>query len=368
VRRDLGVPWSSGRLLALSLSVATGVGCLYGIQRLILRYAKDQPLLPLETLGVQLVPWLVWALLVPGIVRLCTRLPVARQGSVRVLGAYALIGAAMAMMHVALCVVPLGLLTEWNVVSWPPAIGFTQLLVNRGVASWTEFALIVAVVQTALGVQQAHTRERTESALRSQLTDAELRALRMQLEPHFLFNTLNAIHANVRDTPEVAEAMLGDLSGVLRSVLASSERPERPLREELDLARGLLRIHEIRFGSRLTVSVQSDAVCDRAPVPTLILQPLVENAIVHGVSQRPGPVRIDINATHEHGRLILAVSDGGSAHTPHADGRQGHQIGLANTRQRLAHRFGDLADLRMDATPMRTTVTVSMPYATEEPA
>jgi two-component system, LytTR family, sensor kinase len=259
VPRDTVVQWPAGRVLALSLTVATSVGGLYGIQRLILRYAKDQPLLPLETVGVQLVPWLVWALLVPGIVRLCTRLPLARKGVARVLGVYALIGTAMALLHTALCVVPLGLLTGWSVVSWPPIIGFTQLLVNRGVASWTEFALIVAIIQTALGVQQARVRERTESALRSQLTDAELRALRMQLEPHFLFNTLNAIHAHVRDTPEVAEAMLGDLSGVLRSVLASDAHPDRPLREELELARGLLRIHEIRFGSRLTVSVRSDA-------------------------------------------------------------------------------------------------------------
>jgi two-component system, LytTR family, sensor kinase len=357
--------WSTRRSLALSLAAAGMIGGMFGLQRLILRYAKDQQLMPLETVGVQLVPWLVWALLVPLIVAICALLPLSRARVTSALVAYAVIGVAAALLHTALCVIPIGWLSNWNIVSWPPQIGFTQLLVNRGVAAWTEFALIVAIVQTAHGVQHTRERERSEGALRSQLIDAELRALRMQLEPHFLFNTLNAIHAYIRESPAVAEAMLGDLSGVLRSVLASSERPERPLREELELSRSLLRIHESRFGSRLTVSVSSDEACDRATVPTLVLQPLVENAIVHGVSRRPGPVRVEIRATCTGNRLTLCVTDGGAAHGPATGRDEGHRIGLANTRQRLAQRYGDAAELRIDATPVRTTITIVLPFAPE---
>jgi two-component system, LytTR family, sensor kinase len=360
------VSWLSGqRLIAVAVTAATLVGGLNGIQRLVLRQARDLPLQLLETVGVQLVPWYVWAALVPFMVAICRRLPVTRTHVATTIGTYALLGVIASVVHTALIVLPIGWLSNWTTVSWPPLIGFTQLIVNRGVMAWTEFALIVAILQTAITTQQTRERDAAESALREQLVDAELRALRMQLEPHFLFNTLNAIQAHVRDTPAVAEAMLGHLSAVLRAVLASSEHAERPLGDELALVRRLLSLHEVRFGNRLQVSISTDDVADRALVPTLLLQPLVENAIVHGVSQRPGPVRIDVSAARANGQLVVCVSDSGAAHVADSARTSGHRIGLANARQRLAHRYGDQCELRIEQQATETRATVRLPYSTQ---
>jgi two-component system, LytTR family, sensor kinase len=184
----------------------------------------------------------------------------------------------------------------------------------------------------------------------------------MQLEPHFLFNTLNAIHAHVRSAPALAEEMLGHLGSVLRAVLSTNAAPERPLRDELTLVRDLLRIHEVRFGARLQVVVESTAEADSAIVPSLLLQPLVENSIVHGASRRPGPVAVRVSAHVDGSLLHVTVEDSGAAHLPAAGTESGHRIGLANTTQRLHHHFGTDATLRLDVQEARTLVRLVLPF------
>jgi two-component system, LytTR family, sensor kinase len=215
---------------------------------------------------------------------------------------------------------------------------------------------------------RSRARAVAASELQVQLVDAELRALRMQLEPHFLFNSLNAVQAHIREEPDVAEEMLRHISTVLRSVLSSNERPERSVRDELVLVRAFLRIHEIRFGQRLMVSVSSSAECEEAQLPTLLLQPLVENAIVHGVGRRPGTVRVAVHVHRDDSRLVLRVEDAGLPHLTEGARPTGHHVGLVNTRQRLAHHYGEQFDVRTEGSDSSTAVVVSLPFVTSQAA
>jgi two-component sensor histidine kinase len=354
-------PWPAHRtLLLIALGAATGLGGMFGVQRLVLRWVRDQPLDVATTLGIQLVPWLAWALAVPAIAALCRRYPVDAAPPL-VSGLRWLAFAVIAMLlHTAACVLPLGVISGWELVNRPLWVGFQQLLVNRGVGAVSEFALIVAVLQAVAMAGRAAARDAQALALHAQLVDAELRALRLQLEPHFLFNTLNAIHAHVRDEPALAEEMLRHLADVLRSVLASGEQAERPLRDELALVRAYLRLHQVRFGDRLTVDVDSDPAAQDALAPALLLQPLVENAIAHGVAQRAGAASIKVTAHRAADRLVIHVEDSGAAAAAPADG--GHGIGLANTRQRLAHHYGAEGSVSLERSPTRTVVTVHLPF------
>ena len=174
---------------------------------------------------------------------------------------------------------------------------------------------------------------------------AELRALRYQVNPHFLFNTLNSLSALVlRGRRDEAEAMIMNLSTFYRTSLSEASGEDALLRDEIGLQQLYLDIEMIRFPDRLSVDIDVPDELAGVSVPSLILQPLVENAIKHGVAQTSKPVKITISARRVGGSLILAVSDdaGGNSRSP---GENGHGIGLANVRDRLAARFGDAAAL-----------------------
>jgi LytS/YehU family sensor histidine kinase len=185
-------------------------------------------------------------------------------------------------------------------------------------------------------------RERWAAELEAQLSGAQLQALRMQINPHFLFNTLNSIAALVYMNPRVADEMLGDLSGLLRRSLESMEEQEISLAQELEFIRGYVRIEQQRFGERLCVEQRVPDELLKAVVPAFILQPLVENAIRHGIEPRRGPGRVWIEATGEGHQLRLIVRDDGQGFPGEEEaggGRQG--IGLANIRTRLRGLYGE---------------------------
>ncbi|OLE54667.1 MAG: hypothetical protein AUG51_07210 [Acidobacteria bacterium 13_1_20CM_3_53_8] len=192
--------------------------------------------------------------------------------------------------------------------------------------------------------REARERESQQARLAAQLAEARLSALRMQLNPHFLFNSLNAITVLVRDqNTQAASRMLELLSGVLRQVLQSEKRQKVTLDEELQFIEKYLAIEQVRFSDRLQVRWSVEPDIRDALVPEFILQPLVENAIRHGIAKLSEAGKIKIRARQDNGRLILSVEDNGPGYYPVSN----IGVGLANTTARLANLFGERGHLQM---------------------
>jgi signal transduction histidine kinase len=183
------------------------------------------------------------------------------------------------------------------------------------------------------------SRDREELGRR--LMEARLVSLKLQLHPHFLFNTLNTITALISTDPQGAERMVTGLSELLRLSLRNAGEQEVPLARELELLAHYVDIQQIRFADRLSVRVDVEPEARQALVPNLILQPLVENAIRHGIAPRATRGRIEVRAARRDGVLALEVRDDGVGLRPAAGLRRGEGIGLSNTEARLRHLYGD---------------------------
>ncbi len=211
-------------------------------------------------------------------------------------------------------------------------------------------------------------QERLEYSLREQrmqrlAREAELRALRAQLNPHFLFNALTTIGHLVQTAPSRAVDTLLRLTHVLRGVLRRSSDEFSTLGEEVDLLRSYLDIEQARFEERLRVTIDVPAALRGATIPTLLLQPLVENAVKHGLSSRRAGCALTISAAADGARLRVSIADTGVGFEPTARGRR-RGVGLTNVEQRLAAHYGAAASFRIDSAPGRgTTVTVVVPDA-----
>jgi two-component sensor histidine kinase len=207
-------------------------------------------------------------------------------------------------------------------------------------------------------------RERADRAmqLENRLIHSQLEVLRMQLRPHFLFNTLHAVSSLVEDDPEGARRMIARLSGLLRQTLDLGDRQEIPLREELEILDGYLDIEACRFQDRLQVTRDVDPECLDALVPSLLLQPLVENAVRHGIDERDGRCRIDVSARAVEGRLELAVRDRGPGLPAHVATDVEEGIGVSNVRARLEQMYpGEGALALEEAKGGGVRAIVSMP-------
>lgn len=234
------------------------------------------------------------------------------------------------------------------------------------VAYWVVFS-----IQTAFR-NYARFQEREQAALRAdlrasqletQVAQARLGALKAQLQPHFLFNTLNAIVVLVRQQKgQQAEETLARFSDLLRAVLADMELQEVTLARELDYLKLYLSIEQLRFSDRLRVEFDVDHELLDAAVPHMGLQPIVENAIRHGVGRRAGPGVIRISAAHAGDSLTITVRDDGPGFDA-ASGTAGLGLGLANTRARLKQLYGDRSELRTGtASGGGAEVTMILPY------
>jgi two-component system sensor histidine kinase AlgZ len=197
------------------------------------------------------------------------------------------------------------------------------------------YLLSVALHYMLLAVEQSRESE-------VQARDAELRALKAQINPHFLFNSLNSITALTATDPVRAREMCIRLSDFLRSTLGLGERESIPWREELQLARTYLEVEQVRFGKRLNVEMDVDDACSECLVPPLVLQPLIENAVKHGIASMVEGGTIKVEGRVNHGLLEVSVENGFDPESP-APRRSG--LGLRNVRNRLSTRFGDLAHL-----------------------
>ena len=245
------------------------------------------------------------------------------------------------------------LLNDW--VRWyttlPP---WSAVLVTSFANNFFLFSLLVAVGHAILYARRISERDQ-------QLARAELRHLKAQLHPHFLFNALNAISATVRTDPELATRMISQLSVVLRHAIQRVSAQEVPLEEELQLLTAYVEIEQLRLEDRLEVQWQIAPGTSRAMVPHLLLQPLVENAIRHGIAPAAAGGRVEIAVSREAGRLHLAVRDNGVGWR--GDGAPSQGIGLTNTRDRLRQLYGEAQRLEVRAaTPRGLHVEITLPF------
>jgi signal transduction histidine kinase len=205
-------------------------------------------------------------------------------------------------------------------------------------------------------------QEQLAQDLRLQTSRSELKALRAQINPHFLFNALNAIASLIHTDPARADAAVEQLAEVFRYTLRRSEQEWAPLDQELAFARAYLDVEQARFGKRLEYSIQSDASLARAHVPSMLLQTLVENAVKHGISKLRGPGRIDIRTTTRHGRLVLEVRDTGPGlETVREPPRTSESFGLRSVRERLQAHFGASASLDLAREGEVTVARLELP-------
>src|SRR5579862_2006592 len=206
--------------------------------------------------------------------------------------------------------------------------------------------------------RRGQERERQAFQLTAHLTQARLDALTMQIQPHFLFNALNSIAALVHRDPDAADEMIGALSEFLRSTLHGSARREVPLAEELEYVRRYLAVEQVRFGDRLRCETVVPPETFGALVPMLILQPLVENAVRHGLRNAQGPARIAITARRGSEELRLSVADNGAGA---AKSFSEEGIGLTNTRARLRELHGEAGRVEIRA-GAGYTVEIILPF------
>ena len=225
------------------------------------------------------------------------------------------------------------------------------------------FAILAwSVLYVGIKHQQALHAERERSLRAEALVHAaRLDALRQQLNPHFLFNALNAISTLVVEGRSAeAATMIARLADLLRSTLERPPNDEVPLSAELHLVRQYLDIEQVRLGDRLRVEVDVDASAMNGRVPSLLLQPIVENAVRHAIAPREQGGRIVVTAKHSGGRLFLSVDDDGPGLSTKADG---NGIGLANTRERLVHLYGVDHEFALEESPLRgLRVRIDLPY------
>jgi signal transduction histidine kinase len=211
-----------------------------------------------------------------------------------------------------------------------------QLIDNSLTDTWIVWAVV--------GICQAIRSERRSRQREQELTRAQLEMLKGQLQPHFLFNTLNSISWLMRQDVEAADNMMACLSELLRTTLSVSGNQEVTLREELRILSLYLTIERARFQHRLTVQLLVEPDVLFCKVPCLILQPIVENAVRHGVARLDGPGLVEISARREGAELLLCILDNGPGISPEVGGREG--IGVANTRERLEKYYGPAQSFR----------------------
>jgi two-component system LytT family sensor kinase len=310
-----------------------------------------------------LVGWLPWACATPLVLRLGRQHPLSQWTHISTwaihIGACLTIGLAYAAWRALLEV----LLNPWaNPTPIPFEAAWLKEFENGLLAHFILYGTVLAV-GSGLDSRERLAQQQTEAArLSEQLSKAQLRALRHQIEPHFLFNSLNAIAGLVRENRnDDAVSMIAGLSDFLRRILKDSHRQEVPLAEEMDFLQRYLDVQKVRFADRLHLCVDVPQELLVAQVPNLILQPMVENAVKHGIAKRAQGGTIRIRASRLNAMLTLSIFNDGPSLTADWE-TTGSGIGISNVRTRLRSLYGDSFDLRLQNQDNGVEVSVSVPF------
>jgi two-component system, LytTR family, sensor kinase len=323
--------------------------------------------------ALEVARWMSWALITPAIFALARRVPVTRERLWSSLAIHFLAAVAVALLIEStwfLISLPFRVTTEtppprtgpvirlgltmigdyWKAYIAPgsPLSGigrrlFVPVVLGRIATNGITYAAVVAVASTLRYQRRLRERDTRAARLEAELASAQVQALKMQLHPHFIFNTLHAVNVLIRENPTAATRVVTQLGDLLRLTLARAERAEVPLASELELLKLYLEIERTRFRDRLTIEYDIDPTTLQALVPDLILQPLAENAIRHGVSQTGGAASIYVRSRRDESWLVLEVADNGRGLPASRPDREG--VGLGSTRRRLAAMYGSDQEL-----------------------
>jgi sensor histidine kinase YesM len=351
-------------------SLILGVWALFGVfltSQVILAYNwLGLPIRWARILEVELAYAAIWAALTPMILWLSRRYRIERGHWVRNLFIHLL-----ASLVIGFTIRAVHDIIFWLVADDTRPFSITRLLLNiylifdYGMLIYWVILLISYAIDFYHRYQEG---EKKASRLQAQLAQAQLQALKMQLHPHFLFNTLHSISALMHKNIPAAETMIARLGDFLRLTLENAGSQEVSLRQELDFLRCYLEIERIRFQDRLTVNLEIEPQTLDARLPNLILQPIVENAIKHGISAQVGPGLIEIQARRYDGMLHVQVTDNGPGLA--LDSSLGNSLkeglGLSNTLARLQQVYGPAHRLDLANAPLGgLTVIIEIPFKSE---
>jgi two-component system, LytTR family, sensor kinase len=318
----------------------------------------------LQALGSHSLNWGTWLLLLPLVFAIGARGRAKGITDVRNVLLQILAGILVAVLHTVLVTTvrwSLGLTGRFGLWS------MIQVMVSFSFAgSFLRYWLIAAAYHALESRREGRERDVREARLAASLAQAKLESLEQRLHPHFLFNTLNAITSLIRKDPPTAAVMVENLSDLLRAALDATPGREITLARELQLIEQYAAIQQARFSDRLRVSVNAAPDVLPAFVPPMILQPIVENAIRHGIAPREAPGAVAIEAARHDGMLRLTVRDDGVGFGRAPASSSGQGLGLGGTRERLGHLYGERFSLDIaPSTPTGTIVTIDLPFHTE---
>ena len=317
-----------------------------------------------QALRSEMLDWYLWGVLALAVRQLARRFRVDRVNWERAVPIHFGASLTLGLLHLALATALQAMLHG------PEPYPYVPKLVDNFAASYHWNLLIywaiLALVHARDFARDAQEHRVRTAELEASVAEARLQALTQQLRPHFLFNTLNAIAELIHEDPDAAERMVGRLADLLRRTLETDGTAEVTLASELELVDRYLEIQEVRFQDRLRVRREVDGSARRAQVPAMILLPLVENAVRHGIATRTGPGVVGIRARRDVDTLRLEVWDDGPGLGDAAAAtatRPGGGIGLANTRARLAQLYGAAQRLELvDGDPRGLVVRLSLPF------
>jgi signal transduction histidine kinase len=287
--------------------------------------------------------WYVWALLSLVIMHLARRFPLERRTWRRALAVHLPASAIVAFAHIVIDYMPDRLLHVPGTETF-----------RAYVLAYYQFNILTYWVILGIGSafdyhRRYRERELRASQLEARLAQAQLQVLKMQLHPHFLFNTLHAVSALMHRDVAAADLMLARLSDLLRVAIVGDDSQEVPLRKEIEFIERYLEIMRIRFGDRLDVTLAIAPEALDVRVPNLFLQPLVENAIRHGVSRRVEGGHVELRTRFDDGILEILVRDDGPGLPDDAEAAMRRGLGLSNTRARLEHLYGPRHRFRVES-------------------
>ena len=351
--------------LAIIWGIWTFIGLVFTLQFYFASYRSERPVPFVDSLYMQMIWAYLFALATPFVLWAVSRMPIDRDNWVRNILLHIPISIALGVVLTAL-----GRILIWLRWGWPLDKPLTfESIARFVVANFTEaigIYLLIALSGYAFCYYRRFREGQVKTLqLEAQLSQAQLQALKMQLHPHFLFNTLHSISALLHKDSEAARKMITRLGDFLRLTLENSGSQEVTMRQEMEFLGCYLEIERIRFQDRLTTRLDVAQQTLDAKVPNLILQPIVENAIRHGIAPRSSQGLIEIEAKQQNGTLRIQVRDNGPGLSEHRTSENVFKkgLGLANTETRLEQLYGSAHSFNLSNNPDGgLIVTLEIPF------